>query len=82
MSYGATENIPEDIDFLEGSTIERIWLAPWDDDFGGATKDGVVRLRLRYKKGFTVNGKTHGEYEIWVDPEGNGPGFLCFVQEG
>jgi hypothetical protein len=82
MSFGlGTENTAEDIDVLVGATIEKAWLAEWDDGFEQA-EAGVVRLRVRYPAGCTVNGKTHGEYEVWVDPEGNGPGFLSFVQEG
>ena len=81
MSYGGTENTISDIDVLEGAVIERAWLGEWDDGFE-QVGEGVVRLRVRFRKGLTVNGKTHGEYEVWVDPEGNGPGFLSFVMEG
>ena len=80
MSY-RSENVAEDIDVLEGATIERAWFADWDDGFEVA-KEGVMRLRVRYRPGLMINDKTHGEYELWVDPEGNGPGFLSFVQEG
>ena len=81
MSYGGTENTISDIDVLEGAVIEKAWLGEWDDGFE-QVGEGVVRLRVRFRKGLTVNGKTHGEYEVWVDPEGNGPGFLSFVMEG
>lgn len=81
MSYGGTENTISDIDVLEGAVIEKAWLGEWDDGFE-QVGEGVVRLRVRFRKGITVNGKTHGEYEVWVDPEGNGPGFLSFVMEG
>lgn len=78
---GGTQNTTEDVDVLVGATIEKVTFADWDGGFEVA-KGGVVRLRVRYRKGLTVNDKTHGEYEIWADPEGNGPGFVCFVQEG
>lgn len=76
-----SENVAEDIDVLVGATIEKAWFADWDDGFE-VVKEGVVRLRVRYREGFKINGKTHGEYELWQDPEGNGPGFVSFVQEG
>ena len=76
-----SENVAEDIDVLEGAMIERAWLADWDDD-QETWKEGVVRLRVRYRPGLMINDKTHGEYELWVDPEGNGPGFLSYVQKG
>ena len=75
------ENVKEDVDYLVGATIEKVWFADWDDGFE-VVPEGVVRLRLRYRKGLLVNDKTHGEYEIWQDAEGNGPGYVSFVQEG
>lgn len=80
MSY-RSENTDEDLGPLTGATIEKIDFADWDDgmDF---VQGGVVRMRVRYAEGWQVNGATHGEYEIWQDPEGNGPGFLAFVQSG
>lgn len=78
MSYGGTENVPEDIDILEGALIEKATFAVWDDGFE-SIPNGVVRLRVRFRDGFQVNGSTHGNFEIWVDPEGNGPGFIAFM---
>lgn len=78
MSYGGTENIPEDVDVLVGATIEKVTFADWDDGFEVVPK-GVVRIRVKFKKGLTVNGLAFGEFEIWQDPEGNGPGFLALV---
>ena len=75
------ENTVEDIEVLDGATIERIWLAPWDDGFD-RREQGVVRLTVRYKRGLIVNGSDRGDYELWQDPEGNGPGFLSFVESG
>lgn len=75
---GGTENVPEDVDVLKGATIEQVTFADWDDGFAVVPK-GVVRLRVRFKKGLLVNGSTHGEFEIWQDPEGNGPGFIALV---
>jgi len=79
--FNAMQNVKDDIDFLKGATIERIWFADWDDGFE-VVPEGVVRIRLRFAENVRVNDKTHGEYEIWQDPEGNGPGFVSFVQEG
>lgn len=79
--YNAMQNTKDDVDVLLGATIENIWFGEWDDGFE-VVPEGVVRVRVRYRKGLLVNGHTRGEYELWQDPEGNGPGFLSFVQEG
>lgn len=79
--YNAMQNSADEIDNLKGATILDAWAADWDDGFG-TVKKGVVRLRVRYRKGVIVNGWDVGEYELWQDPEGNGPGFIAFVQEG
>ena len=78
MSYGGTENVPEELDILEGATIEKVQFTTWDDGFE-QVENGVVRLRVKYKKGLKVNGLAYGEFEIWQDPEANGPGFLALV---
>lgn len=78
MSYGATENTVEDVDILEGAVIEKVTFAEWDDGME-SIPNGVVRLRVRFRESLLVNGKTHGDFEVWVDPEGNGPGFLAFM---
>lgn len=78
MSYGGTENVPGDVDVLEGATIKKVTFATWDDGFEQIEK-GVVRVRVQYRAGLKVNGSQFGEYEIWQDPEGNGPGFLALV---
>ena len=79
--YNAMQNTPDEIADLQGATIEKAWPATWDDGYE-KVKGGVVRLRVRFRDGLIVNGHTHGEYELWQDPEGNGPGFLSFVKEG
>ena len=79
MSYGGTENVPEELDILEGATIQKVQFADWDDGFESVIEKGVVRLRVKYKNGLKVNGSAFGEFEIWQDPEANGPGFLALV---
>lgn len=79
--YNAMQNSKEEIDDLKGATILNAWAAEWDDGFE-AVPEGVIRLRVSYRKGLRVNGKPCGEYELWQDPEGNGPGFLSLVQAG
>jgi hypothetical protein len=79
MTYnGGTENTPDDVDVLEGATITKVTFADWDDGFEVVPK-GVVRLRVKYKNGLKVNGSAFGEFEIWRDPEANGPGFIALV---
>ena len=78
MSYGGTENVPEELDILEGATITKVQFADWDDGMEVVAK-GVVRLRVKYADGHKVNGSSFGEFEIWQDPEGNGPGFIALV---
>ena len=78
MSYNACQNTKDDIDILEGATIESIKLATWDDGFEVVPK-GVVRMRVRFRENLRVNDSQYGEFEFWQDPEGNGPGFLALV---
>jgi hypothetical protein len=73
------ENTKEDIEILEGATIEKVWIAR--SPLGFESSCPVVRLRVRWRDGFNVNGNTHGEFELWQDVEGNGPGYLSFVQD-
>lgn len=68
----------EDVDILEGATIEKVWLADWDDGFEKFEK-GVVRFRVRYRDNLRVNDSLTGEFEVWQDGEGNGPGFIALV---
>lgn len=75
--YNAMQNTREEIDDLTGSTIEKAWAATWDDGFE-KVRGGVVKLRIRFRDGLRVNGSNRGEYELWQDPEGNGPGFLAY----
>ena len=70
------ENTPEDIDVLEGATIKKVWIEAPDPH---GWEYPVVRMRVRYRPGLTVNDLSYGEYEIWQDAEGNGPGFIALV---
>ena len=79
--YNAMQNTAEELDVLKGATILNVWAAEWDDGFE-SVPEGVIRIRVAYRKGLRVNDHPCGEYELWQDPEGNGPGFLSFVQEG
>lgn len=74
------DNNKDDIAFLQGATIEKIWLATWDDGID-VEPEGVIRMRVRYAPGQLVNNSTRGEFELWQDGEGNGPGFLSFVDD-
>lgn len=75
----ALENTNTELYPLVGGTIEKIWV---EKRVGDDWMPQVVRMRVRYANGTLVNDKTHGEYELWQDEEGNGPGYLSFVQEG
>jgi len=70
------ENTAEELEDLIGATIENAWIEK-DDDLD----TGRVRMRVRFRKGLQVNLSHAGEYEIWQDEEGNGPGFIAFVGE-
>lgn len=72
------ENTAAEIEDLAGATIERIWIS--DANVGDDYEQPVVRLRVRFRPGLSVNGLHHGEYELWQDVEGNGPGYLAFVR--
>jgi hypothetical protein len=69
------ENAAEEIQDLVGATI----LAAWVEDTDGEQR---VRLRVKFRDDLRVNDSPLGEYEIWQDEEGNGPGFLAFMGPG
>ena len=75
MSYGGCENRPDEIADLRGGKIEKAKIVK-DRDLGS-----VVELHIMFRKGHTVevDGKkaVGGIYQILMDPEGNGPGFLA-----
>jgi hypothetical protein len=64
------ENTAEEIEDLVGATIEKAWIA---------SDVPAVRIRVRYRSGLIVNGAAAGEYELWQDEEGNGPGFVAYM---
>lgn len=74
MSYGGVENTAEDLEILQGATITKIEIVP---DGYGSTK---TVMDVRFKRGLIVNGKPTGRFEVWMDVEGNGPGYLAFVE--
>lgn len=61
---------------LVGATIENVTDRP--DDAMGSSRP-FVTLHVRYADDTTVNGNTHGSYEVWRDEEGNGPGELVYL---
>lgn len=69
------ENTLEEVQDLVGATIEKVWIVKAKDEYDIE----AVRIRVRYRDGFGVNGSNVGEYELWQDEEGNGPGFLAFM---
>lgn len=77
------ENTPEELDDLRGAKILSIRvLGPTEQ---GLEKDLVpyacemISLTVMYRNDLTVNHSKVGEYEIWADAEGNGPGFVALV---
>ena len=70
------ENTEQEIKDLQGALIETAAIE--DDGYG----EQVVVLRVRYRADLRVNGSQHGEYQVWQDPEGNGPGFLALTGTG
>lgn len=77
MSYGGCENRPDEIADLKGATIKDAKIVK-DDEFGT-----VAELKVIFRQGhrIEVDGRqaVGGIYQIWMDPEGNGPGFLSLV---
>lgn len=77
MSYGGCENTPKEIEDLRGATITSAKIVK-DDEFGT-----VAELKVKFRKGHKVvtpeGEAVGGLYQIWADPEGNGPGFLSMV---
>ena len=80
MSYGGCENVPTEIADLVGGKITEAGIVE-DEEFGT-----VVELTVVFRKGHTIECEGHtgqaGIYQIWMDPEGNGPGFLSLVGVG
>jgi len=69
------ENTAEELSDLVGATIEVVWIEQADGEYDF----DKIRFRVRYRDGFGVNGSDAGEYEIWQDIEGNGPGYVAFI---
>jgi hypothetical protein len=68
----------EVLDDLRGAKILEVWVQkPPNDD---VYDQPCVRLRVKFREGLRVNDLDWGEYEIWQDEEGNGPGHLAFVE--
>ena len=85
MSYGGPENTPEDLEILNGATIVSCSIEPPSPellaefpDMADDAEDRVV-LKVRWRKGLRVNDSTTGTFELWMDAEGNGPGFIAFT---
>ncbi len=79
MSYGEPENTLDELSYLKGASIEQIDIR--DDGFGGkalvlgvSCKDDVEDQ--------SGNRSTYVEVEVWMDAEGNGPGFLALTAVG
>lgn len=70
------ENQPDEVSDLVGATIVAAKIAK-----AGCGEVGTkaVRLTVRFRDGFKVNDSDKGTYEVWQDPEGNGPGFLAYM---
>lgn len=75
MSYGGVENTPDELSDLKGAKITSIVIEP--DGFG----DEKITMKVTFRPGLVVNGSRTGTYEVWMDAEGNGPGFFAFVGE-
>jgi hypothetical protein len=74
------EQDAEELEVLVGATIEKVWVQEPDPSSEYYDYEyPVVRMRVRFRQGLRVNNKRHGEYEVWQDPEGNGPGFFSLV---
>jgi hypothetical protein len=79
------ENTVEDLEILDGATIVSARIAPPDPDllrefpeYAGLASKRIV-LRVKWRKGLSVNDSSMGTFEVWQDAEGNGPGYLSFV---
>lgn len=73
MSYGGVENTAEELADLKGATIKSIKIKP---DGYGSTKTEMI---VRFRDGLEVNGSKVGVFEVWMDVEGNGPGYLAYT---
>lgn len=89
MSYGV-ENTPDELEILNGATIVSARVASveelrkraldeGDAEFADFIDQDALVLRVRFRKGLVVNGSAEGEFQVWQDAEGNGPGFLAFT---
>lgn len=83
-------NTREDLDLLQGATIKWVRIVSvaeqqadarkaGEDEFADFIDQACVRMCVRWRKGLVVNGSSEGTFEVWQDPEGNGPGFLAFT---
>lgn len=84
------ENTPDELELLDGATIlscriatvdelKQRALAEGDKEFAAFIDQDALILRVRFRKNLVVNDASEGEFQIWQDAEGNGPGFLAFT---
>lgn len=78
MESEAAYNAGE-LKILIGGKILDVKAAEWD--LGGGQIDDVVRITVQTIQPVEVDGKPCRvlAYEIWQDPEGNGPGHVALI---
>lgn len=71
-----------EIAFLKGATVTKIEVAKEVYDEGDYHDESeAIEMTFRLKKPINVDGdlSTLVRFQIWMDPEGNGPGYLALT---
>jgi hypothetical protein len=79
MSYGGLEQTAEELGFLVGAKIERVEVRP--DCMGEDSLNLVLTTKDEVHDQHGNHSRTV-EVQVWMDSEGNGPGFLALTQVG
>lgn len=76
MSYGGVENTKEELAILVGATITGFKIVP------DAMDEQALEMEVKFARPIhTQDGGPYatGTFQIWMDEEGNGPGYIALT---
>lgn len=77
---GMLEQSVEDIEFLKGATVTNIEVVNEGEEFGFDALSLTFKLATPIKDAETQQVANVVEIQVWMDPEGNGPGYLALTR--
>lgn len=74
------EQDTDELDYLVGATIKKVAVVKDNDEFGFECIALTVKTKGVIVEDQNGNKSDTVELQVWQDPEGNGPGFLCLTE--